>query len=437
MRSLVTLGAIALVASPVAACAMPEVIGHMVPATPLEETRVASLPPAQRSAWAEYLARSREQMQRDRAVLAAERASRGGQVPAPPAHSRGGTMPLDRDATWYAGDAAQRIADNIVSFQTPAGGWGKNQDRSGPPRVPGQSFVIVEHLPKSARSDIQSRDESWVYVGTIDNGATTTELRFLARAQRNRAGPVGNGYRAAFVRGIRYLLTAQYPNGGWPQIYPLQGGYHDAITYNDDAMADVIAVLLDASGRQGDYDFVPADLAADARAAVDRAVEVILATQVVVGGKRTGWGQQHDPLTLAPVGARNFEPAALSSNESAALLLLLMRLPGRSARIDTAVDAGIAWLRSAALRDVEWTAASLDQGRRLVAKPGAGPIWARFYDIATLRPIFGDRDRTIHDDVNALSLERRNGYSWYGAGPGKAIAAYDKLKARRAAGTGG
>ncbi|MGK6356784.1 pectate lyase [Sphingomonas sp. DT-207] len=428
MRSLATLAAVVLVAAP----AVAEVIGHMTPALPLDEARVATLPPAQQPAWTEYLARSREQMRRDRAVLSAERASLGGNVPTPPPESRGGTMPLDKDARWYASAEAQRIADNIVSFQTPAGGWGKNQDRTAPPRAKGQSFVIVEHLPPMAKGDIQARDASWVYVGTIDNGATTTELRFLARTQRERAGAAGEAYRAAFLRGVRYLLAAQYPNGGWPQIWPLEGGYHDAITYNDDAMAEVIELLLDASGRQGDYAFVPAALAAEAGAAVDRGIEVILTTQIVTGGKRTGWGQQHDALTLAPVGARNFEPVSLSSNESASLLALLMRLPDRSPRIDAAIDAGIAWLRSIAVHDVEWTAATPGEGRRLVPKPGAGPIWARFYDIKTMRPIFGDRDRSIHDDVNDLSPARRNGYSWFGTGPRKVIAAYDKKRAASA-----
>ena len=52
-------------------------------------------------------------------------------------------------------------------------------------------------------------------------------------------------------------------------------------------------------------------------------------------------------------------------------------------------------------------------GRKLVAVAGAGPIWSRYYQIGTDKPIFGDRDKTIHDDVNDLSLERRNGYSWF------------------------
>lgn len=53
------------------------------------------------------------------------------------------------------------------------------------------------------------------------------------------------------------------------------------------------------------------------------------------------------------------------------------------------------------------------EGRKLVAVSGAGPIWARYYQIGTDKPIFGDRGKTIHDDVNELSRERRNGYAWF------------------------
>jgi PelA/Pel-15E family pectate lyase len=63
--------------------------------------------------------------------------------------------------------------------------------------------------------------------------------------------------------------------------------------------------------------------------------------------------------------------------------------------------------------------------------PGAGPIWARFYDLTEMKPIFGDRDKTIHDDVNDLSAERRNGYSWFGPQPQKAVDAYQAWQGRR------
>ena len=214
--------------------------------------------------------------------------------PAVSGPSGGGGMPLDRPAEWYAGAEARQVADNIVSFQTPAGGWGKNQNRSAPARLRGQAYVALDHAPAAAQAELAAEGEGWSYVGTIDNDATTSELRFLARVQAAHPGADGDVYRAAFLKGVRYLLAAQYPNGGWPQVYPLQGGYHDAVTFNDDAIARVVSLLADVGGRSGDFAFVPADLAAAAGLAEQRALAMILKTQVMVGGKRTIWGQQHD-----------------------------------------------------------------------------------------------------------------------------------------------
>ena len=58
---------------------------------------------------------------------------------------------------------------------------------------------------------------------TIDNGATHTQLSFLARvytAQHQEQ------YRESFLRGLDYVLKAQYANGGWPQFYPDLSGYY-------------------------------------------------------------------------------------------------------------------------------------------------------------------------------------------------------------------
>jgi PelA/Pel-15E family pectate lyase len=90
-----------------------------------------------------------------------------------------------------------------------------------------------------------------------------------------------------------------------------------------------------------------------------------------------------------------------------------------------AINAGVAWLKAAAIMGQEWVGGrGTPGGRHLEAKAGAGPIWARYYSISTGLPVFGDRDKTIHDDVSELSLERRNGYAWYSAGPQQALDAY-------------
>ncbi|MES2441535.1 MAG: pectate lyase [Pseudomonadota bacterium] len=402
----------------IAGLALAAVIGQMTPAAPLNAARIAALPAAERAPWLAYLERSQALATADKAALAAERRGLAA-LPQDPAEGKSAGMPLRSDAAWYRGPEARHVADNILSFQTPAGGWSKNQDRSGPVRQRGQAWAYGGAIPEGG---------SWNYVGTIDNGATTTELRFLARIQRDYPGAEGDAYRAAFAKGVRYLLAAQYPNGGWPQVYPLQGGYHDAITFNDDALADVVTLLAEAGGREGDFAFVASALATEAAAAVDRAYKLILATQVVVDGKRTVWGQQHDMLTGAPTGARNFEPASLSSGESAGLLVLLMRRRDPSPETQAAIEAGVGWLRDHAVRDMAWESGA--DGRKLVARPGASVIWSRFYDLATMKPIFGDRDKTIHDDVNELSRERRNGYSWFNATPKKALDAYEKWPGR-------
>lgn len=402
------------------------VIGESKPPPGITAERVAALPVEQRAAWKTYLERSEVQRAADKAALAAERKSVHLIPPPPEEHAHDNSMPLDRDAAWYGTPEARHVADVIVSFQTPAGGWGKNQSRSGALRLRGQAYVPNNISNYLAKGDFDTpREPSWNYVGTLDNNATTTELNFLVLAAKQTPGPEGDAHRASFVRGMHYLLAAQYPNGGWPQVWPLEGGYHDAITYNDDAVT-LAAELLTAVGSNagGDYDFVPQALRSQAAAAARRALDCILATQVVVNGRRTIWGQQHDALTLQPEAARNYEPAALSAGESAGLLVYLMSLPDPSPQTVATVHAAVAWLTSAAVTGYAWTGQDTPEGRRLVKQGGAGPLWSRFYSTDPVRPVFGDRDKSIHDDVNDLTAERRNGYSWYNATPKKALKAY-------------
>ena len=107
-----------------------------------------------------------------------------------------------------------------------------------------------------------------------------------------------------------------------------------------------------------------------------------------------------------------------------------MAQPDPTPAMRRAIEHGAAWFAAHAIRDMAWTRPAGGDGRRLVAEPGAGPLWARFYDPATGKPIFGDRDRSIHDDVNAVSVERRNGYSWFGSSGTGVAGAYDKWRKR-------
>jgi hypothetical protein len=114
---------------------------------------------------------------------------------ADPAAAAGPTRHLKQPDAWFAGPEAARFAANVLSHQSDLGGWPKNTDTTAAPFA-------------GDRAKIKP---------TFDNGATTDELRFLARAY---AATRDEKCRAAFDKGFDYVLKAQYPNGGWPQFFP-------------------------------------------------------------------------------------------------------------------------------------------------------------------------------------------------------------------------
>ena len=111
------------------------IVGTSKPAESITTPELRMLPEKDRAAWTAYLERSQKQMQADRAALAAERTPGAPEPPMPKEGFSARTMPLDRDAAWYGTPEARHVADVIVSFQTPAGGWSKNLDMSTTPRA--------------------------------------------------------------------------------------------------------------------------------------------------------------------------------------------------------------------------------------------------------------------------------------------------------------
>lgn len=408
-----------------AATAIAAVVGTSTGAQSITAGRIAALPAKQQAAWKAYLDRSTQQEKADRAALAAELKAAGLAEPTIPPGGRG--LSLNHPEEWYATPEARPIADIVVSFQTPAGGWSKNMSFTDHVRSKGEHFAGNNLSLYLAPDDFDTpHDPKWNYVGTLDNDATNTQLQFLARVATGQAGEGGAAYRASFLRGVEYLFAAQFPNGGWPQVYPLEGGYHDAITFNDGAVGETMRLLNGVAEGKSPFAFVPADVRKRAAAAVAHGVECIVAAQIVENGRRTVWGQQHDPFTLQPVSGRNYEPAADCSAESASLLVFLMDLQKPGPPVVNAVHDAVAWLQKVAIRGQAYQRSP--EGGRLVASANAPAIWARFYEIGTGRPIFGDRDKSIHDTVGELSLERQRGYSWYGSGPQAALDRYETWK---------
>jgi PelA/Pel-15E family pectate lyase len=401
------------------------ITGTNVPAQPLSPQRIAELPAKQQSAWKDYLKRSAAQRRTDQVALQKEMGRRGlsNSIPAPSSRGTRST-PLQREAAWYASVEAKRVADIVISFQTPSGGWSKNIDLAKHEREAGEEFAPENTSRFLGTGDFETLgDQRWSYVGTIDNSGTTTPLRFLAKVIT--ANKSNRPYKKSFERGVAYLLAAQNPNGGWPQVWPLQGGYHDAITYNDSAMVNVLRLLQDVAAGQNEFEFTSRSLRKRANASVARGMSCLLDTQIIANGRRTVWCQQHDALTLQPTSARNYEMPSLCSSESAGILSFLMEQPKPDSNIVAAVHGAAAWFEKTQIRGMTYRRVG-DEGRKLVASPDSGSTWARYYEIGSDRPIFGDRDKSIHDVVDEISRERRDSYAWFSDGPDEALKQFAK-----------
>jgi PelA/Pel-15E family pectate lyase len=211
----------------------------------------------------------------------------------------------------------------------------------------------------------------------------------------------------------------QYENGGFPQFYPLKNDYSRRITFNDNAMINVLKLLREIGKKKEDFLFVDEERRAKAEKAVKESISLILKTQVLINGKKTVWAAQYDETTLKPADARKFEPASLTAGESVGIIRFLM-LDGnpRQETID-AVESAIQWYRANKIDGVRW---ERKKGENSVVKDkNAPPIWARFYQIETMKPIFIGRDAIIKYSVAEIEAERRNGYAWYVGEPNELL----------------
>jgi len=351
---------------------------------------------------------------------------------------------MQQKPDWYASAEAVRIADNVLLYQCDSGGWPKTLSFKKRYNV----AAIVSDADRPALVAAKSRTDS-----TIDNGSTYTQMEYLARVFN---ATKQERFKVGFLKGVDYLLKAQYENGGWPQFYPTpkDKAYfariafnHDAkdyyadITFNDEAMVNVLRLLQRIARDKPMYAFVDAERRAQCGKAVVKGVDCILKCQVVVDGKRTGWCAQHDKKTFAPTQARVYEKVSLSGHEGVGVVRFLMSLDAPSPAVVDAVQSAVAWFDSVkikGLRLVDKEDSSVPGGRDrvVVADPAADPLWARFYEIGTNRPIFCGNDGVVKRNMAEVEYERRNGYMWYCTSPAELLAkAYPAWQKKCAPGT--
>ncbi len=336
------------------------------------------------------------------------------------AQSNKALSPLrEKSKAFYTTEEARRIGDQVLLYQRTTGGWPKNIDMARP---------LSDEDRQRVERDRERLDDS-----TIDNNATTTQLAYLARLYQ---GTKDKRYRDAFRRGVEYLLSGQYDNGGWPQFWPKNRDYQIHITYNDGAMVNTMNMLREIAEQREPYGNSLTDKAMRKRAmqAFNKGVECILNTQIVHDGKPTIWCQQHDHVTLKPAHARAYELPAYCSQESAGIVALLMSLPDPDSRVKNAIHGAMAWFDRYKLTGVKLLhtgkKGSPESDAKLVEDPDAQPLWARFYDLQNCEPYVCDRDGVPRRRLEDIGHERRTGYLWYGSAPLRLYKEYDAWAAK-------
>ncbi|GGF05806.1 hypothetical protein GCM10011383_16160 [Hymenobacter cavernae] len=329
----------------------------------------------------------------------------------------GGRWNIDKKAVALAAPVPvavvkDSVAERMLIFQRGVGGW--------PKAIDGVK-VSYEHT-LSVAEKVNARKESSHPDATIDNNATTREIRYLLAAA-HRTGNMT--YRNAAENGIRYLLKMQYPNGGFPQYYPDHSLYRHQITYNDNAMLRALQILRDLVEQKGDFTLVDQALVPQAKLAVERGIDCILKTQYMQNGKLTAWCAQHDEKTLLPAKARAFELASLSGDETVEIVKFLIDVDNPSTEVRKSIDSAVAWLNEVKIsgytvKDIKDP--SQPTGRDRVMVPEAGStIWARFYDLETNKPIYVGRNSEKKNTLAEIENERRAGYLYLGTWPEKLL----------------
>lgn len=311
--------------------------------------------------------------------------------------------------------------ESILLWQRSNGGWGK--------AVPDLNQYNVVQTPDQIASAMATKNNTDT---TIDNGHVVTELRWLIADYKTTNNP---NYLAAAEKAIDYLFSAQYDNGGWPQYYPDKSFYRHQITYNDNAIANVMNLMWDISKGKNNMNVVNPSYTDKAITAFNKGIDIILQTQITYKGKKTVWCAQHDEVTLQPALARAYELPSFSGSESVGVVKVLMLVEQPSSAVKQAIKDAIDWFEGAKLYDIatqKINDSSQPSGQDVIVVSSPGNIiWARFYDLENNKPMFCGRDGIPKTTLAEIENERRVGYSWYGNWPANLISTdYPNWKAK-------
>lgn len=226
--------------------------------------------------------------------------------------------------------AAEKVGDALVRGQHRSGGWQYFIDFAGPASARRWYETIGRQAWRMEEFHHPADDATFDDAGTVEAGI------FLLRLYVERNNP---RWRPALDKAIGFVLDSQYPNGGWPQRWPLDDdapAYARGVTFNDDVAAENLRFLLLA------WQYFGGDRTRDA---ILRGMDTFVATQGPA--PQAGWALQYT-VDLQPMEARSYEPRALSSHTTASnvrQLIKFYRLTGDTRFLDRIPEA-LDWLES-------------------------------------------------------------------------------------------
>jgi PelA/Pel-15E family pectate lyase len=318
------------------------------------------------------------------------------------------------------------IADNMVLFQKENGGWPKNYD-----------FFAI--LTEKQKDSVKAGKK--VLNTTFDNGSTYTQVAALAIAY---TATNVEKYKTAALKGLDFILQAQYKNGGWPQYYPLERNYSRCITYNDGVIKGIMELLKDIHEGEPQYAFIDNKYRVKLDAAYIKGMDCILKTQINDAGKPTAWGQQYDEVSLQPAWARKYEMPSICNKESADLVLFLMTIDQPKKELIDAIQNAVIWFEESKIFNTRVktipaprvvTPFKVSASDKIIeTDPTAPSIWTRFYELKTHRPLFCNRDSKLVYSLSEVLRERRDGYGWYTYSPQAVLDKYPEWQKKWAAG---
>ncbi len=183
-------------------------------------------------------------------------------------------------------------------------------------------------------------------------------------------------YCAPVIKAFSFILESQYPNGGWPQRYPLSNEYpHDGhadytpyYTFNDDVIQGNIHLLMEGFEKLGNEEYKKAAL---------RGMDFIIISQLA--SPQAGWGQQYD-MDMKSAAARSYEPASVMPGQTVTCIRDLetfYTMTGDRKYLRGIPDA-IAWLEASVI--------NTDKSK--------GYTHCTFYELGTNKPLYAHRTGT-------------------------------------------